>query len=167
MKTNFKKWVLEYDPVANQQLYAGVEKSASEECNCSDCKNFLKMRDKIYPKEILDLYFMMGIDPNKEIYLTHTARKEPGLHYYTGAHISNGSFSTCNNDLLSKIRKFIGLPQKIKYKEITTTFLMLISSPVVLPLASTIKVQRDKIFQIEFFVLVPWVLESEAEPTYG
>jgi hypothetical protein len=76
------------------------------------------VKDGIYPKEILEQFLTMGIDPQKEIELSHCARKEPGLHYYSGAHISYGSVVSGNQGFLNRIRKSLGVAQKYKYEEV-------------------------------------------------
>ena len=157
MRAQYKSWEFEYDPEKTADLYKSIEMPASLECGCDPCKNFALAKATIYPAEILNLFSKLGIEMEKEVYLVHTARKQPGLHYYSGAHVCFG-------------RILVGNPISQKqtlYERVNDTYSILIDQTVSLPSSPIFDRYKSELFQLNFFVLVPWVLAHEPEPTYG
>jgi hypothetical protein len=165
MKSKYKIWQFEYDFLKNKELYESIQTPASANCDCAYCKNFFLAKGNIYPSEITDLYSMLGIEIQKEVYIAHCARKEAGLHFYDGAHVCIGHVLTADNKYLNAIRRYIGLPEVHKYKKVNERFSLLISEKVILPSSPVLDPHKSEMFQINFFAVVPWVLESEPEPT--
>jgi hypothetical protein len=164
----YRRWTIDYDRDKNLELYRSLDKSGSENCSCSTCRNFLRVKSSIYPGEIIDFYQTMGIEPLKEIYLCHSARKEPGLHYYSGSHISYGKLVSGNPDFINIIRKLFNVSQKLVYEQVTESFgILLEDSSSLLPLPEKLSKDRYNLFVIEFVAIIPWVLENEPEPNYG
>jgi len=130
---------------------------ASLECGCGPCRNFAVAKASIYPAEIRELFSKLGIEIEKEVYLVHTARKQPGFHYYSGAHVSFGRVLKGDQ----KKRK------ETAYEEVNASFSMLISETISLPSSSILDPHVGELFQVNFFALVPWLLANEPEPTYG
>jgi hypothetical protein len=80
----FGQWQFEYDPEATQLAYSHVERGGAESCNCNGCRNFVAVRDRVFPKAFLEFLASVGIDPLKDAEIYHNARFSPGHHDYGG-----------------------------------------------------------------------------------
>ncbi len=80
----FKDWTLEVDKVSTQRTYNSISLSGSETCDCSDCKNYIAYRDKVFPEEIIQLFIELGIDFKKEVEITTWEILPNGLHRIGG-----------------------------------------------------------------------------------
>jgi hypothetical protein len=59
-------WRIEFDSEATRKAYETVHASGPAECACAGCKNWLRARDRVYPKSFIELLSRLGIDPTKE-----------------------------------------------------------------------------------------------------
>nr|WP_297787964.1 hypothetical protein [uncultured Allomuricauda sp.] len=83
-EVKYKDWVFEVEFSRTKEIYSLLETGSPESCGCNECLNFSQNRDKIYPKEIKELFCELGIDYKKESEIYHQVRLENGLHYYGG-----------------------------------------------------------------------------------
>jgi hypothetical protein len=74
----YRNWVLETEKTQTETLYKNVSLSGAESCRCGTCKDFIALREKIYPDEIRDLFKKLGIDINKEVEVCDYGDDETG-----------------------------------------------------------------------------------------
>ena len=67
-----------------------------EECGCDDCQNFVKRREEIYPSEIKELFYNLGVDYKKESEIMWNGDIAPNLHSYSGFFHFKGRFKGKN-----------------------------------------------------------------------
>ena len=68
--TSFGPWQLSLDAEATRLAYSAVPLGSAEDCTCDDCRNWVKVRLKTLPQDILDFFASAGIDPAKELDVT-------------------------------------------------------------------------------------------------
>ena len=78
----YKEWAFEVDRQYNENLYEKVEQGLANECDCEMCREFLKIRNDLYPAEIKKLFEKLGVDINKECEFTDFGDRENG-HIYS------------------------------------------------------------------------------------
>jgi len=91
-KFTFRDWLIEADVSATQEEYAQMEKSSAEDCACRECLNYQLQRKDLFPTEVLGLFERLGINPLKEMEISHFADLNGGLHYYQGWFQFRGNF---------------------------------------------------------------------------
>jgi len=67
----YKDWTFDVDKALTEQTYKSISGSGADTCGCNDCKNYVAYRDKVFPKEIIDLFNRLGIDFKKEVEITN------------------------------------------------------------------------------------------------
>ena len=75
-RVHFRRWGLECDPAATRTAYESVTRGA-ESCEESVCQNFAAARDRVYPREVRDVFQRLGIDRRKEAETFHVCRVGP------------------------------------------------------------------------------------------
>ena len=80
----FRDWTFEVDKEYTVQTYRDISGSGADTCGCNDCKNYVAYRDKVFPKEITDLFNQLGIDYKKEVEITSWETLLNGLHHIGG-----------------------------------------------------------------------------------
>jgi hypothetical protein len=80
----FGGWMYRADPDATVAAYNVAERGGVESCQCAGCRNFLSVRDSVFPAPFLDFLKQLGIDPHKDGEIYHTARVSAGRHIYGG-----------------------------------------------------------------------------------
>jgi hypothetical protein len=75
--------LIRYDREATIAAYSQVEQGGAGRCSCSGCRNFARLRDKIYPDAFRELLDKLGISPKKEGEAVHYGPKGD-LHLYGG-----------------------------------------------------------------------------------
>jgi len=80
----FKDWTFEVDKVLTKQTYHCISVSGADTCACNNCKNYVSYRDKVFPKEVIDLFNDLGIDYRKEVEITSYETLPSGLHHIGG-----------------------------------------------------------------------------------
>jgi len=78
-------WRIYCDEVATREIYEQIEKGGSDECTCCFCRNFRKVRDKVFPDEVLKVFEKLGIDYRKDSEFSQTHRTKTGLQHYMGS----------------------------------------------------------------------------------
>lgn len=138
-------WAIEFDYDVTKSAYSKILQSDPERCGCSYCKNFILARQKVYPKEFLNVLTRIGIDSHKEAEVAEFGEIKPGLHSYCGWFHFVGRIlkRPKEDDYLSKSENFSWsfTPQRI-----------------CLPDAFN---KEMPIAQVDFLANVPWLLKEE------
>ncbi|MFT3915332.1 MAG: hypothetical protein QM704_14795 [Anaeromyxobacteraceae bacterium] len=79
----FDRWTLHVDPVATALAYESIS-PGPEDCGCDECRNFAAQRERIYPREFLELCARLGIPPGKEGEVYGCGGGQDGRHFYGG-----------------------------------------------------------------------------------
>jgi hypothetical protein len=78
---NFKDWTFEVNKGLTEQTYRNISGSGAETCRCSNCKNYIAYRDRVFPEEIIDLFYNLGINYKKEVeIITYETLPNQNLH---------------------------------------------------------------------------------------
>lgn len=77
---NIQDWILEIDAEKTKEFYDKIK--VEDGCNCSYCRNYI-MACETFPKEVMDFFTMLGIDPRKEGEFIEWGIDNIG-HLYTG-----------------------------------------------------------------------------------
>lgn len=80
----FREWTFEVDKECTEQTYHDISGSGADTCGCNDCKNYVAYSDKVFPKEIIELFSNLGIDFKKEVEITTWETLPNGLHHIGG-----------------------------------------------------------------------------------
>jgi len=80
----FLDWEFEVDNVITKHTYGQVSRSGTETCDCYNCKNYLAVRERVFPKEIVAFLVDIGIDYRKEVEISYYRRFPNGLHHIGG-----------------------------------------------------------------------------------
>jgi hypothetical protein len=78
------EWLFTNDLCATQKAYSNIDAGGADECTCNPCKNFVAVRDRVFPAAFLSLLESLGIDPHKDGEVYHNAQLAPGRHDYAG-----------------------------------------------------------------------------------
>ena len=78
------EWLFTNDLYATQQAYAGIRKGGVDECTCNGCRNFIAVRDRVFPPAFLSLLQSLGIDAYKDGEVYRNGQLAPGRHDYGG-----------------------------------------------------------------------------------
>lgn len=150
----YRNWELIVDRETTQMAFDKVPNGSAESCNCNDCKNFANYRESVYPDEIKQLFSVLEIDYKKESEVSHFARLDNGLHFYSGWFHFKGQF----------IGKDCTVPLK---GDGYTTDLYKVSDSFSLGFRSgnalTFFEDKENLVQIEFEAKIPWTIEKELE----
>jgi hypothetical protein len=139
----FGEWEFTCDREATAQAHALAPAGGSDTCTCVWCRNFVLVRDRVYPERFVTLLASLGIDPTKDGEVYHNGEIQPGGHFYGGWFHFVGS--------LNKTGDFpmVAMAQGFK------VWLCQKSAP---PLATLREMPR---VQLEFLAEnVPWVLDE-------
>ena len=80
----FGEWQYTCDRAATIEAYAEATDAGADNCTCNGCRNWVEVRDRVFPVEFLALLESLGIDPRKDGEVYHNARLGPGQHDYGG-----------------------------------------------------------------------------------
>lgn len=82
----FKGWTVEFDRDATQSMYAKNPVGAADQCGCLECRNFTAARNRglVYPAEIVQLFYTLGIDIAHETEVYTTGKISSGYREYGG-----------------------------------------------------------------------------------
>ena len=112
-------WSFEVHRTKTEQHYSKVKAGGADTCTCSDCRHFAEVRDKAYPDTVLDLFFRVGIDHNKESEVYTVGDNDHSETYY-------GWFHFVGRVLSGKDCKipFDEISSAIEYTQMTDNFRM-------------------------------------------
>lgn len=77
----YKNWVFEIDKLQTKALYETIDMGGAESCVCGSCKQFIELRETIFPDEIKTLFNNLGIDITKDYEVCDYGTEEDGHHY--------------------------------------------------------------------------------------
>ena len=150
----FRDWELIVDRELTKLTYENVAIGSPDSCNCNDCKNFANNRETIYPDEIKELFYRLGIDYKKESEICHYCRQDDGLHFYGGWFHFKGQFKgkdcaiptnpNCYTFDLTPINDRFSIG--FHYNSALSFF-----------------ENKENLVQIEFDTKTPWTIEKELE----
>ena len=143
----FGEWEFTLDRAATVAAYARTDAGGADACSCIGCRNFVLVRDQVYPKTFAAFLESVGVDPHKDGEAYHTGEIAPGHHHYGGWFHFVGS--------LDKTGDFAMVEMGPGFR----ASLCSRSAPAISALKDLSLVQIE--FQAE---LVPWVL-GEPSPT--
>jgi hypothetical protein len=79
-----KQWHIRYDYESTVNAYSQVEHGDPERCGCIYCRNFIRARNRLYPKQFRDFLASVGIDYMKEAEVYEISPHSSGCHLYGG-----------------------------------------------------------------------------------
>jgi len=139
------KWNVTVDSEATQEQY----KKRWDLCDCTYCMNFYKAIETL-PPNAHSLFTHLGINPSIINHLSHFGENEEQLHHYIGCYPLVGSFSVSD-----KKRKQTDDEPFTVNESLNVWFTNdLEFVPGFFP---------KPVFQLEFEVYLPWVLDEPAE----
>jgi hypothetical protein len=63
----YRDWEFEVNKELTLDTYNKVLQGGAEECICGDCKNYLIHRENIFPTEVKELFYELGVDYKKDV----------------------------------------------------------------------------------------------------
>jgi hypothetical protein len=84
MISRFGEWEFTCDREATRAAYERAEAGGADTCSCVWCRNFVLVRDRVYPSQLVEFLESVGIDPRKDGEVYHNGEMRPGEHYYAG-----------------------------------------------------------------------------------
>jgi hypothetical protein len=142
----FGEWEFRCGRPATVGAHALAEAGGSDTCSCVWCRNFVLVRDRVYPQSFIRFLSSIGIDPRKDGEVYHNGETQPGCHFYAGWFHFVGS--------LEKTGDF-------PLVEMAPGFKVWLCQKLAPPLAA---LKGMPLVQVEFLAeSVPWVLD-EASP---
>jgi hypothetical protein len=139
-------WHFRSDRDATAAAYDHVAAGNSATCTCRHCRNFLLVRDAVFPVGFKELLASLGVDPAKDAEVYHEGRLGPDRHCYGGWYHFIG------------VLDVTGDFAPVQFGEGFITYLCDASAPRLEPFKDRAVVQLE--FRAEN---VPWRL-NEAEP---
>lgn len=82
--TTFGNWTYTCDRTATVQAYAQAITGNVNKCTCDGCRNFVLVRDEVFPSAYVELLHSLGIDPHKDGEIYRNGRLAQGQHDYAG-----------------------------------------------------------------------------------
>jgi hypothetical protein len=83
MQVEFLKWVFQSDVISTKSLYSSIERDETQMwCSYDSFNHYQKYRDSVFPKPVLDLLLMLGIDCNKEMNIIDQGAVEANRVWY-------------------------------------------------------------------------------------
>jgi len=143
----YRNWVFEVDRSKTESLYDKVKLSGTESCGCGQCKEFIALKDIIYPQEIKELFKKLGVDIYKEFELCDHGNEEYGHVYSWWFHFVGKIIEgdDCN----------ISLPES-DYTRNTLAINDLFSIGFTKDISISFFNNYQDLIQVELFAKVPW-----------
>jgi hypothetical protein len=150
-------WIVKYDAEATRAAYGQIENGDADKCSCGPCRNFVQVREKIYPEQALRVFDRLGIDYRKEAKLSHVCRESPGWHFYNGSFYFFGIIE----EIIEHPKPIREDGKKADFAPVAEHFQWFISRPDFLHGEDVAKVFGGQpLVEIDFaHFKVPWVLE--------
>jgi hypothetical protein len=82
--SNLGEWLYTADRSATVKAYSSVDLGGAEGCTCNGCRNFVVVRDRVFPARFISFLDSLGVDPCKDGEVYHNALIAPGQHDYGG-----------------------------------------------------------------------------------
>lgn len=155
----FREWVFAVDHRRTVEVYTNTLEGSAEACGCDACRNFAEQREAMYPDEIIRLFNDLGIDLLKEDEVSHFARHQDGTHLYCGIFYFKGRIES-GRDCKRLIGKDAFVIDGIEMNEHFS-----IGFTRGHALSHFDKDEWNDLVQVDFSVVLPWVLEDAEEMT--
>jgi len=152
--------LIRYDREATDAAYAQVEQGGAGRCSCSGCRNFVLLRDKIYPDAFRELLDKLGIDAMKEAEAVHDGPVKDNLHHYGGWFYFVGEILEKGEHLRNMTSSAGFDVLLLPGSESISDFQYWCSWIFPRPPASF----GSKVAALEFATQLPWVLEDPYDP---
>jgi hypothetical protein len=146
---NIQHWIVHYDKNATRQAYSQIDIGGPEACGCAPCLNFAAARGTIYPKDIREIFDLIGIDYRKESEVFHCNKEDNGLHCYGGEFL----FVGCEAYEPSEVKANV-----LSFEDKAQNFVWSFSARVTF---------RQSVFEnkpvalFDFAARVPWILQTK------
>ncbi len=158
MRHSFLRWTLEAHPDLTRRVHGQIPQGGAVSCGCDPCRNFVSLRQQVYPPPVLQLFRDLGIDAAKETEVMHVCRLPDGRHAYSGWFHWVGELvggDPCWNEGDATVRQLAVEP-------VTASFSMGFSRDRSMAPAPF---EGLPVVQLEFYVELSWVAELP-EPEY-
>jgi hypothetical protein len=99
---SFDGWTILHDPQATREMNAVADLGA-ERCACPSCRNFVAVRDEMYPRKFLEILAALGLERHKEYDVCESGPSEYGGRYYSGNYRFVGSVERDPGDRMTDI----------------------------------------------------------------
>ena len=151
----YKGWTFEVNKVLTEKTYQSISNSGADTCECNNCKNYVSYRDKVFPKEVIDLFHNLGIDHRKEVEITSYETLPNRLHQIGGWFHFKG-------------RVLVGKDYRVPLPLCGHTFdLTPVTDNFSIGFAEgndlTFFEDRTGLVQVEFDTSIPWVIDKSLE----
>lgn len=138
----FGQWEYECDVEATKAAYARTPSGGADECRCTGCENYRRVRDDVFDPRARELLAALGIDYRKESEAYHLTRVRDRVHRYGGWFHFVGTLTATGD--------FPHVPM--------TPSLSMSMTTAHAPALSELK--GKPLVQVEFDALVPWVIDA-------
>jgi hypothetical protein len=151
---NIQNWIVRYDRRETLLAYSQIDMGGPEACGCEPCLNFAAAREKVYPKDIREVFDHIGIDYRKESEVFHCNKEDNGLHCYGGEFLFVGSVENTDEAYdPSEVKANV-----LNFEDNAQNFVWSFSARV----AYRQSVFENKPTALFFFAArVPWVLQTK------
>lgn len=78
------EWQFTCDRSITVAAYARAAPGGANTCACDGCRNFVLVRDRVYPRTFVSFLESIGVDPHKDGEVYHTGEISLGNHHYGG-----------------------------------------------------------------------------------
>lgn len=141
MKFELHDWVLTCDVEATRRIYSQISEGGANECVCDYCKNYSRLRSRVFPENARVFLARLGVDWRREAEVVHYNIEDSGLHFYGGwfhfignIAVKGTQFQVTGNFSLDFGEQYAPMFAQFKNK------------PTV---------------RIDFYTYLPWILENE------
>lgn len=156
MRIRLLAWTVDADRDATERVYREVGGGAAESCGCPPCRNFAAARTEFLPAALHAALREVGAVPAKEHAVRLVAPLETDRNLYTGTYVFCGSIVAGR-----PYRGFPFLTEKVDVFESIGDDAHLALRPWSLPVGPW---HGRPCLQLEFLVLLPWLLRGERPP---
>lgn len=146
----FGEWEFTCDRSTTVDAYSRATAGGADTCTCNGCRNFVLVRDRVYPQSFVAFLESVGVDPHKDGEAYHTGEISPGNHHYGGWFHFVGSLGKTGD--FPEVEMAPGFRVSLCRRH----------APALPPLKDFSLVQVE--FQVE---RVPWVLAGESGQRAG
>ena len=151
----FKDWEFEVNKDLTEKIYAKTLKSGADRCNCLDCKNYVEYREKVFPKEVIQLFNDLGVDYRKEVEITTWDNSNAicligGWFHFKGKVLSG---QNCYNPIEGSEGSHIELT------EISENFSIGFGKGSSMAFFEN----KTELVQIEFQTSIPWIIDTSTQ----
>lgn len=152
----YKKWEFSVDVTTTQGIYNNILKGGAETCKCNDCNNYIAIRDRIFPEDVLKLFSELGIDYLKDSEIWHYGKSDDNLHIYGGCFHFIGTFSGQNCFVETNEGS-----HNLSLMPVSPSFSIGFSNPFSPTQSFFDHYDKENIVEINIQFLAPWIIDAE------